>query len=97
MITGERQAARIRSLYLKTIMRQDIAFFDKETSTGEVVGRMSGDIVLIQNAMGEKVLLPCAETMQLFVIYSVDHQIPHWIEAVMFPCAFYLPFCRLEI
>ncbi|XP_050237873.1 ABC transporter B family member 4-like [Mercurialis annua] len=55
MVTGERQAARIRGLYLKTILRQDIAFFDKETNTGEVVGRMSGDTVLIQDAMGEKV------------------------------------------
>ncbi|KAK8570318.1 hypothetical protein V6N13_003005 [Hibiscus sabdariffa] len=55
MVTGERQAARIRGLYLKTILRQDIAFFDVETSTGEVIGRMSGDTVLIQDAMGEKV------------------------------------------
>ncbi|AAG10628.1 Putative ABC transporter [Arabidopsis thaliana] len=55
MITGERQAARIRSTYLKTILRQDIGFFDVETNTGEVVGRMSGDTVLIQDAMGEKV------------------------------------------
>ncbi|XP_050236010.1 ABC transporter B family member 11-like [Mercurialis annua] len=55
MVTGERQAARIRGFYLKTILRQDIAFFDKETNTGEVVGRMSGDTVLIQDAMGEKV------------------------------------------
>ncbi|KAL5863140.1 hypothetical protein ACOSQ3_000654 [Xanthoceras sorbifolium] len=55
MVTGERQAARIRGLYLKTILRQDIGFFDNETNTGEVVGRMSGDTVLIQDAMGEKV------------------------------------------
>ncbi|GAB2226501.1 hypothetical protein Droror1_Dr00022311 [Drosera rotundifolia] len=55
MVTGERQAARIRTLYLKTILRQDIGFFDKESNTGEVVGRMSGDTVLIQDAMGEKV------------------------------------------
>ncbi|KAL3652974.1 ATP-binding cassette, sub-B (MDR TAP), member 4 [Castilleja foliolosa] len=55
MITGERQAARIRTLYLKTILQQDIAFFDKEVHTGEVIGRMSGDTVLIQEAMGEKV------------------------------------------
>ncbi|KVH94550.1 AAA+ ATPase domain-containing protein [Cynara cardunculus var. scolymus] len=55
MVTGERQAARIRNLYLKTILRQDVSFFDKETNTGEVVGRMSGDTVLIQDAMGEKV------------------------------------------
>ncbi|KAI3838297.1 hypothetical protein MKW92_036361 [Papaver armeniacum] len=43
MVTGERQAS------------QDVAFFDMETNTGEVVGRMSGDTVLIQDAMGEKV------------------------------------------
>lgn len=55
MISGERQASRIRSLYLKTILQQDIAFYDNETNTGEVVGRMSGDTVLIQDAMGEKV------------------------------------------
>ncbi|GAB4827247.1 ATP-binding cassette sub- B member 9 [Ancistrocladus abbreviatus] len=55
MMTGERQAARIRGLYLKTILKQDIAFFDTETTTGEVIGRMSGDTVLIQDAMGEKV------------------------------------------
>ncbi|XP_065859278.1 ABC transporter B family member 11-like isoform X2 [Euphorbia lathyris] len=47
MVTGERQAARIRGYYLKTILRQDVSFFDKETNTGEVVG--------IQDAMGEKV------------------------------------------
>jgi ATP-binding cassette subfamily B (MDR/TAP) protein 1 len=59
MVTGERQAARIRGLYLETILRQDVAFFDLETNTGEVVGRMSGDTVLIQDAMGEKVLQCC--------------------------------------
>ncbi|XP_045813308.1 ABC transporter B family member 21-like isoform X1 [Trifolium pratense] len=55
MVTGERQAARIRALYLKAVLRQDISFFDKETNSGEVVGRMSGDTVFIQEAMGEKV------------------------------------------
>ncbi|CAA7405783.1 unnamed protein product [Spirodela intermedia] len=55
MVTGERQAARIRNMYLKAILRQEIGFFDKETNTGEVVGRMSGDTVFIQDAMGEKV------------------------------------------
>ncbi|MED6222158.1 ATP-binding cassette, sub-B (MDR TAP), member 4 [Stylosanthes scabra] len=55
VITGERQAARIRGLYLKAILRQDVGFFDKETNTGEVIGRMSGDTILVQEAMGEKV------------------------------------------
>ena len=65
MVTGERQAARIRGLYLKTILRQDVAFFDMETNTGEVVGRMSGDIVLIQDAMGEKVLYCCINNIKI--------------------------------
>lgn len=56
MVTGERQAARIRSLYLKALLRQEIAFFDTEANTGEIIGRMSGDTVLIQDAMGEKVI-----------------------------------------
>lgn len=55
MVSGETQATRIRGLYLKTILRQDISFFDTQTTTGEVIGRMSGDTVLIQDAMGEKV------------------------------------------
>ncbi|KAH9619686.1 hypothetical protein KSS87_015755 [Heliosperma pusillum] len=54
MVTGERQASRMRNLYLKSILRQDVAFFDKEVNSEEVVGRMSGDIFLIQDAMGDK-------------------------------------------
>ncbi|KAL7120608.1 hypothetical protein ACP275_02G132300 [Erythranthe tilingii] len=53
--TGERQSARIRSLYLQTILQQEIAYFDQEVSTGEVIERMSSDTILIQDAIGEKV------------------------------------------
>ncbi|XP_042462551.1 ABC transporter B family member 11-like isoform X1 [Zingiber officinale] len=53
-ITGERQAARIRNLYLKAILGQDIGFFDMEANTGEAVAKMSGGTFLIQDAMGEK-------------------------------------------
>lgn len=55
MITGERQAARIRGLYLEAVLRQDIAFLDKKITTGQLVERMSGDTILIQDAIGEKV------------------------------------------
>lgn len=55
MITGERQASRIRALYLQAIIRQDVSFFDQEVSSGDVISRMSEDTVLIQEAMGEKV------------------------------------------
>jgi ATP-binding cassette subfamily B (MDR/TAP) protein 1 len=56
-ITGERQATRIRSLYLKSVLRQDISFFDLEMSTGKIISRMSGDTVLVQDAIGEKVMI----------------------------------------
>lgn len=74
MISGERQAARIRSLYLKTILQQDIAFYDKETNTGEVVGRMSGDTVLIQDAMGEKVLMLKSNSTKPFLVVHILHK-----------------------
>ncbi|PNT72651.1 hypothetical protein BRADI_2g47360v3 [Brachypodium distachyon] len=53
-MAGERQSARIRSSYLKSVLRQDIAFFDTEMTTGEAVSRMSSDTVVIQGALGEK-------------------------------------------
>lgn len=43
-------------MYLKAILRQDIAFFDMEMSAGQAVERMAGDTFLIQDAIGEKVL-----------------------------------------
>lgn len=70
MVTGERQAPRIRSLYLKNILKQDIAFFDTETTTGEVIGRMSGDTILIQDSMGEKV-----SYSKRISIFIMDHDL----------------------
>ena len=55
-MAGERQSARIRSLYLDAVLRQDIAFFDTELTTGQAVSRMSSDTLVIQGALGEKVL-----------------------------------------
>ncbi|XP_048129254.1 ABC transporter B family member 21-like [Rhodamnia argentea] len=55
MITAERQATRIRNSYLRTVLRQEIAFFDKETSTGEIIVKISSNTFLIQEAVGEKV------------------------------------------
>lgn len=56
MITGERQAARIRSLYLGAVLRQDVGYFDTEAKTGEIIEGISSDSVIIQDAMSEKVL-----------------------------------------
>jgi hypothetical protein len=55
-VAGERQSTRLRSLYLEAVLRQDIAFFDVEMTTAEAASRMSADTVLIQDALGEKVI-----------------------------------------
>ena len=75
MVTGERQAARIRGLYLKTILRQDIGFFDTETTTGEVIGRMSGDTILIQEAMGEKVNIYFVHICSWFFLHAIHMRV----------------------
>ncbi|CAG8508599.1 11057_t:CDS:10 [Acaulospora morrowiae] len=54
MMSGERQAKRVRELYFASILRQDIAFFDS-SSTGDVTTRISGDISLYQEGISEKV------------------------------------------
>ncbi|KAK6144064.1 hypothetical protein DH2020_020884 [Rehmannia glutinosa] len=62
----ERQAVRIRNLYLRAILRQDIGYFDKETNTGEIIERMSNDTAIIQDAMGEKI----GKFMRLIATFS---------------------------
>lgn len=80
-MTGERQATRIRSLYLKSVLRQEIAFFDVGMTTGQIVSRMTGDTVLVQDAIGEKVtnnpsLWNChAQKQILLLIITNLHQL----------------------
>ncbi|CAM0882012.1 unnamed protein product [Alopecurus aequalis] len=81
-ITGERQAARIRALYLKSILRQDIAFFDKDMSTGQVVERMSGDTFLIQDAIGEKVGM-CIQLFSTFFGGFIIAFVRGWLLALV--------------
>jgi len=54
--TGDRQVSRIRSKYLRAILRQDVGFFDMAgASVAEVVNSVSTDATAIQDAIGEKV------------------------------------------
>ncbi|KAJ3006380.1 Multidrug resistance protein 1 [Thoreauomyces humboldtii] len=54
MIAGENQAKRIRQLYFKALLRQDIGWFDQVT-TGELTTRMIADTTMIQEGISEKV------------------------------------------
>ncbi|KQK00850.1 ABC transporter B family member 2 [Brachypodium distachyon] len=55
MHTGERQAAKMRLAYLRSMLEQDIAVFDTEASTGEVINAITSDILVVQDAISEKV------------------------------------------
>ncbi|XP_024021723.1 ABC transporter B family member 2 [Morus notabilis] len=55
MHTGERQAAKMRMAYLRAMLSQDISLFDTEASTGEVISAITSDIIVVQDALSEKV------------------------------------------
>ncbi|MCO5555524.1 hypothetical protein L7F22_009069 [Adiantum nelumboides] len=54
MLTGERQSGRMRMAYLRAMLNQDVGYFDKGISTGEVVIRISSDTALVQDAISDK-------------------------------------------
>ncbi|EFJ31808.1 hypothetical protein SELMODRAFT_86998 [Selaginella moellendorffii] len=52
---GERQTAHIKTRYLDSLLKQDIAFYDTEAKVGDIVTAVSSDILLIHDAVGEKI------------------------------------------
>lgn len=53
VLTGENQARRIRQLYVHSILRQDMSWFDK-SEEGSLTTRLSADVQLIQDGISEK-------------------------------------------
>ncbi|EDS89368.1 P-glycoprotein 6, putative [Entamoeba histolytica HM-1:IMSS] len=53
-ITGGNQIRRIRRLYIKSLLDQEMGWYDAHNS-GEMTSRMSGDIFLLHDAIGQKV------------------------------------------
>jgi len=53
---GARSAQRIRTQYLRAVLRQDITFFDTDISTGDIMHGIASDVAQIQEVMGEKVV-----------------------------------------
>ncbi|XP_022884062.1 ABC transporter B family member 15-like [Olea europaea var. sylvestris] len=54
--TAERQASRLRTSYLKAVLRQDVGYFDLHvTSTADVIASVSSDSLVIQDVISEKV------------------------------------------
>ena len=53
-IAGERQAKKIRELYFRSVVSQDVGWYDK-TATGDLTNRLTSDMNIIQEGMSDKV------------------------------------------
>jgi hypothetical protein len=53
ILTGERQARHIRSLYLHAVLRQDMSWFDQSVD-GSLNSRLVSDTQIIQDGISEK-------------------------------------------
>ncbi|KAL2523464.1 ABC transporter B family member 15 [Forsythia ovata] len=54
--TAGRQASRLRTSYLRAVLRQDVGYFDLHlTTTAEVIASVSSDSLVIQDVISEKI------------------------------------------
>ncbi|TIC04401.1 P-loop containing nucleoside triphosphate hydrolase protein [Wallemia mellicola] len=86
--TSERISRRLRLLYLRSVLRQDIAFFDK-IGAGEIATRIETDMNLIQSGISEKVALACMFLSSFIVAFIIAFSVQARIAGVLFivvPC-----------
>ncbi|XP_022740291.1 ABC transporter B family member 15-like [Durio zibethinus] len=84
--TGERQATRMRTRYLKAVLRQDVGYFDLNvTSTAEVVTSVSNDSLIIQEVISEKVPNLIARGATFIGTYIAAFLIVWKLALVVFP------------
>lgn len=53
IIVGERVVRRLRALYFGKLMEQEVAFYDA-TQSGQILSRLSADVMLVQAGVSEK-------------------------------------------
>ncbi|KAF0891678.1 hypothetical protein E2562_010895 [Oryza meyeriana var. granulata] len=78
--TAERQASRMRRLYLEAVLRQEVAFFDdgapssqsQAATTFRVISTVSHDADTIQDFLGEKIPMVLANAMLFFGALAVS-------------------------
>lgn len=63
--TGEITTRRIRERYLQSVLRQNVAYFDK-IGAGEVTTRIQTDMSLIQEGISDKIPIT---VMYVFVFF----------------------------
>jgi len=66
LISGARQAQRIRKLYIESVFRQEMGWYDS-MDTGVLTSRVAGDVDIIFNGIGDKV----GSFIQFFAMFVV--------------------------
>ncbi|XP_073138767.1 putative multidrug resistance protein [Henckelia pumila] len=88
--TAERQTSRIRTEYLKSVLRQEVGFFDSQgasSSTFKVVSSISADAHSIQGVIAEKIP-NCLAEFSAFIFGLVVAFILSWrLALASLPCA----------
>lgn len=92
---GDRVSGRVREEYLKSVLKQNIAYFDK-LGTGEITTRISSDTMVIQEGISEKLgyMISFASTFTLAFVVALTQNtrltgLILAITVVLFTC-FYL-------
>ncbi|KAI9244274.1 P-loop containing nucleoside triphosphate hydrolase protein, partial [Phascolomyces articulosus] len=81
VLSGENQARRIRKLYVHSILRQDMTWFDK-AEEGSLTTRLATDVQMIQEGISEK-LGSLFQMTSLFVSGFVISFVKGWHIAVV--------------
>ncbi|KAH9676238.1 ABC transporter B family member 15 [Citrus sinensis] len=72
--TGERQATRMRAIYLKAVLRQEVGYFDLcATSTAEIISSVSNDTLIIQDVISEKLVIVGLPCVVLLVVLGLTY------------------------
>ncbi|KZV40022.1 ABC transporter B family member 15-like [Dorcoceras hygrometricum] len=88
--TAERQTSRIRTEYLKSVLRQEVGFFDSQgasSSTFKVVSSISADAHSIQGVIAEKIPNCLAELSALVFGLVIAFLLSWRLALASLPCA----------
>ncbi|KAH9290787.1 hypothetical protein KI387_034904, partial [Taxus chinensis] len=84
--TAERQTSRMRGKYLKSVLRQDVGFFDTQgTTTSIVLASVSTDTLVIQDVFSEKLPNFLVNVTYFFGSYIVGFYLTWRLAIVAFP------------
>ncbi|KAG8177035.1 hypothetical protein JTE90_024081 [Oedothorax gibbosus] len=75
-LAAANQAFRIKSLFMASILKQDIGWYDT-TETGDFASRITGDLTRIQDGLGEKVCI-CISLISTICIIVVTLLWNNW-------------------